>query len=49
MRIAILFIFVFYLAGCTFTQSDYDLQEKYIQQQREIQEHRQKDSVSVKW
>ncbi len=51
------FIFVagslFYLAmlsGCmTFTQEEYDLQEKKYERDRKVEEQKAKDSIYLKW
>jgi arginyl-tRNA--protein-N-Asp/Glu arginylyltransferase len=40
---------VFMVQGCTYTQEDYDLQEKYIERQRQEDEARTQDAVKWKW
>ena len=41
---------VVYLAGCiSFSQKDYDLQEKAYQKERQQQEAKQEDAVGWRW
>ena len=44
-----LIVAVLNVFGCAYTQEDYDLQEKYQERQREIDEERKKDSYTVRW
>ena len=45
-----LFFYLAMLAGCmTFTQEDYDLQEKKYERDRKVEEQKAKDSVYLKW
>ncbi|HOD11666.1 MAG TPA: hypothetical protein PLO93_07580 [Candidatus Omnitrophota bacterium] len=38
-----------FLAGCAFTQRDYDLQEKKYERERKIQEQQSQGSMGWKW
>jgi|GEM_PF-1119380 len=52
-RLASLAIVVFYVItffGCTtFTQEDYDLQQKKYERDRKVEEQKAKESVYLKW
>ena len=46
--VIVLFLLTFF--GCTtFTQEDYDLQQKKYDRDRKIQEQKDKESVNLRW
>lgn len=48
--VAGLISYVFVLSGCTsFTQEDYDLQQRKYERDRQVQEQKDKESVYLKW
>ncbi len=42
-------LIIIMLVGCSTTQEDYDLQEKYTQRKRDIQEAERSDAVRFRW
>lgn len=48
--VMVLMLYVVSLAGCTtFTQEDYDLQQKRYERDRQVDEQKAKESVYLKW